>query len=170
MDDIEVFRGNHTNMNWQEVCDDQHLQDLPYKVELNRFGQVVMSPASNEHGYFQTEIAGELRNMKSSGRVITECSVETSEGTKVADVSWGSAEFIDSHGMATPFPQAPEICVEIVSPSNTKEELELKSGLYFEAGAKEVWFCSSLGTIEFRKGLQTIESSELFPEFPQRVG
>ena len=39
-------------MNWQEVCDDPHLQDLPYKVELNRFGQILMSPASNEHGYF----------------------------------------------------------------------------------------------------------------------
>ena len=29
-------------MNWQEVCDDPILQNLPYKLELNRYGEVVM--------------------------------------------------------------------------------------------------------------------------------
>lgn len=34
-------------MKWQEVCEDKALQDLPYKIELNRWGQIVMSPAKN---------------------------------------------------------------------------------------------------------------------------
>ena len=31
-------------MQWQDICDDKLLQDLPYKVELNQWGQIVMSP------------------------------------------------------------------------------------------------------------------------------
>ena len=32
-------------MKWQEVLEDKSLQDLTYKIELNRWGQIVMSPA-----------------------------------------------------------------------------------------------------------------------------
>ncbi len=35
-------------MNWQEVCREPTLQNLPFKIELNRYGQVVMSPAEME--------------------------------------------------------------------------------------------------------------------------
>jgi hypothetical protein len=31
--------------------------------------------------------------------------------------------------------RAPEICVEIISPSNTESEIQEKQALYFEAGA-----------------------------------
>jgi Uma2 family endonuclease len=34
---------------------------------------------------------------------------------------------------------APAIAVEVISPSNTVEEVELKIKLYFEHGAREVW-------------------------------
>ena len=156
-------------MNWQEVCNNPQLQDLPYKVELNRFGQIVMSPASNEHGYFQTRIGALLLDVINSGKPITECSISTTEGVKVADVAWGSDEFFNQHGLATPLPAAPEICVEIVSPSNSKDELDLKTGLYIEAGAKEVWLCHPQGQMEFRIGGAIAEKSDLAPEFPQRI-
>lgn len=42
-------------------------------------------------------------------------------------------------GAVTPFPRAPELCVEIVSPSNSREEMQIKTALYLEAGAQEVW-------------------------------
>ncbi len=32
------------SLNWQDVCDNDHLQNLPFKVELNEYGQVIMSP------------------------------------------------------------------------------------------------------------------------------
>lgn len=32
---------------WREVLDDRSLHDLPYKIETNRQGQVVMGPAKN---------------------------------------------------------------------------------------------------------------------------
>ena len=34
-------------MTWQDVLDHPSLQDLPFKIELNAWGQIVMSPPSN---------------------------------------------------------------------------------------------------------------------------
>jgi Uma2 family endonuclease len=34
---------------------------------------------------------------------------------------------------------APEICVEVMSDTNTEAEMEKRQALYFEAGAEEVW-------------------------------
>jgi hypothetical protein len=35
-------------MEWIEVLADPVLRDLPYKIELNEYGKIVMSPASNQ--------------------------------------------------------------------------------------------------------------------------
>ena len=48
-----------------------------------------MSPASNKHGINQAKIVALLSLLMETGTVIAECSVETSEGTKVADVALG---------------------------------------------------------------------------------
>jgi Uma2 family endonuclease len=37
------------------------------------------------------------------------------------------------------FQSAPAIAIEIISPSNTVEQMDVKTRLYFEYGAKEVW-------------------------------
>ncbi len=31
-------------MNWQEVCEHPELKDLSFKIELNRQGQLIMTP------------------------------------------------------------------------------------------------------------------------------
>ena len=36
-------------MQWQEVVNDPSLQDLPYNIEMNEYGKIIMSPASNKH-------------------------------------------------------------------------------------------------------------------------
>jgi Uma2 family endonuclease len=156
-------------MNWQEVCADPTLQDLPYKIELNRLGQIVMSPASNEHGRLQTRIAARLLNLMDGGEVISECSIDTEDGTKVADVAWGSTEFFAHHGLVTPLPAAPQICVEIISPSNSNEEIQGKISLYLDAGASEVWLCDSSGKITFSSGEDSLDRSELAPQFPDQI-
>ncbi|MBK8454752.1 MAG: Uma2 family endonuclease [Thiofilum sp.] len=46
---------------------------------------------------------------------------------------------MDTFGYATPYPKAPELCVEIVSPSNSKQEITEKVELYLAKGAQEVW-------------------------------
>jgi Uma2 family endonuclease len=156
-------------MNWQQVCEDPSLQDLPYKIELNEYGQIVMSPASNKHGRFQGRLTRLLGQHISDGEVITECSVDTDKGVKVADVAWLSSAFLKVHGDQTPYPVAPEICVEITSPSNSTAELEEKRALYFARGAKEVWICDSFGNLDFYAPHGPIEGSALVSGFPDRI-
>ena len=157
-------------MNWQDVLNDKSLQDLPYKIELNARGVIEMSPATNWHAHWQYEIAGLLRElMQGKGRGFTEGSVDTPDGVKVPDVAWASRAFIERYGLGTPFPRAPEICVEIISPSNTNEEIKAKANLYFEQGATEVWLCNLEGAMGFLNANETLERSGLVPEFPTQL-
>ena len=47
--------------------------------------------------------------------------------------------FISENRYQTPYLKAPEICVEIVSPSNTDKEMQDKIQLYLAKGVQEVW-------------------------------
>jgi len=134
---------------WSEVVADRTLQDLPYKIELNAWGKIEMSPASNRHGLLQARLASELSRQLAGGEVITECSVLTQIGVRVPDVAWASSKFLELHGEVTPFPTAPELCVEIVSPSNSEDEVEAKTAAYLAAGAKEVWTVSEDGGVRY---------------------
>ncbi len=134
-------------LRWAEVINDPTLRDLPYKIELNNFGKIEMSPANNRHARLQGEIAHELRRQLTEGGVLTECPIATELGVSVPDVAWASNEFFNQHGETTPFTQAPEICVEIRSPSNSKEEISLKTRAYLAAGAREVWIVSEDGDL-----------------------
>jgi hypothetical protein len=113
-------------MNWASICEEPLLANLPFKIQTDKWGNIVMSPASNRHGIYQAKIVALLSRLMTTGTVITECSVETSEGIKVADVAWASAQFIQTNQDMTPFIEAPEICVEIISPSNTVAEMDEK--------------------------------------------
>ena len=132
-------------LRWAEVCNDPTLRDLPYKIELNAFGKIEMSPANNRHARLQARIARELANQLPDGDSLTECPIATDIGVRVPDVAWASNEFLKRHGDTTPFPEAPEICVEIGSASNSEEELTLKTKAYLAAGAREVWLVAEDG-------------------------
>jgi len=141
---------------WAEILRDPSLRDLPYKIELNARGKIEMSPASNRHALLQAHLAAELARQLPGGRPLTECSVLTEIGVRVPDVAWASADFLAAHVDSTPFPIAPELCVEITSPSNSEEEIEEKIRAYLAAGASEVWVVSEDGIIEYhgRSGRQ----------------
>ncbi|QTA80885.1 Putative restriction endonuclease, DUF820 [Desulfonema limicola] len=153
-------------MNWQEVCNNPFLKDLPFKIELNEWDKIVMSPASNKHGFFQMKIGILLSRYIQSGEIISECSVETDKGVKVADAAWISDDFLKNHGYETPYKKAPEICIEILSPSNLNKEMNHKMKLYFDKGAKEVWFCNDDGEIWFNDPDGLIACSRIAPSFP----
>lgn len=151
-------------MEWTEVINNPLLKDLPFKIELNKFGQLLMSPASNQHGRIQMRIGNNLTNSRPDGEVIAECSVQTSEGVRVADVAWASNEFIKTFSYKTPYPKAPEICVEIVSPSNSKAEIAQKVELYLAKGALEVWVVYDNGGINTFTHTGEINKSTISPE------
>ncbi len=127
-----------STLKWADVLANPLLQNLPFKIELNRWGRIEMSPASNQHGVVQSDYVAELRKRR-GGKVITECSIQTTDGVRVADVAWISNARLKALGLVTPLPSAPEICVEIMSPSNTWAEMHMKASYYLEAGAEQVW-------------------------------
>ncbi len=156
-------------MNWQDVCDNPDLKDLQYRIELNGLGQIVMSPASNEHSFRQSRLIRALLRFFDHGEVLPECSIDTSDGTKVADVVWFSDDFYKEHGLATPFPAAPELCIEVLSPSNTETEMDRKRALYFERGAREVWICAEDSSLTFFSEAGEMATSLLAPDFPDSI-
>ncbi|MGI8788425.1 MAG: Uma2 family endonuclease [Pyrinomonadaceae bacterium] len=150
---------------WQELINNPYFQELPYKVELNKFGQILMSPASNRHGVLQFKVGNKIEKIKKSGVIITECSILTSEGVKVADVAWLSDEFYAEFGEKTPYPKAPEICVEVVSPANSKAEMTEKIRLYLEKGALEVWIVDEYAKVNFYTHTGKMKISKLAANF-----
>jgi Uma2 family endonuclease len=156
-------------MNWQEICAHPALQNLPFKLESDRWGHIVMTPASNRHSWWQSEIQDLMRKLGQDGYAVTECSVATTEGVKVADVAWASLDFLRRHGTANPYPEAPEIVVEVLSDSNTLAEMEEKKALYFERGSREFWLCRQDGELELFDRQGPIEHSALIPGFPRAV-
>ena len=135
---------------WREVVNSPYLRDLPFKLELNEDGKVefAMSPATNRHSLFQGRLQAFLLRYLPHGVQMPECSILTSKGVKVADVVWASDAFFARYRDATPYPKAPELCIEVASPSNTANELAKKTRLYLEAGAVEVWIVREDGTVE----------------------
>ncbi len=157
-------------MTWQEVLEHKSLENLPFKIELNARGVIEMSPATNRHGLLQAEIVWWFGVVfQRSGITITETSIQTTDGVKVADVAWLSRAFLEVHGDATPLLVAPEICVEIISPGNTKQEILNKVALYLQAGAKEVWTCTLDGTMAFYDVAGAREVSALAAQFPKLI-
>jgi Uma2 family endonuclease len=157
-------------MEWREVVEHPSLKDLPFKIETNEWGEIVMTPATATHGLYQGRIINWFNRLGEGDKVFPQCPIETSEGTKVADVAWGSAPFFKKHGFrVTSFTEAPEIVVEVKSPSNSLSRMQGKKELYFQAGAKEVWFCDEDGVMHFFNPRGELKRSELFGEFPERI-
>lgn len=156
-------------MNWQQICDNPAFNDLPFKFETNEWGKIEMCPATNEHGLYQTLLIEWLLRLATNGRPISECGIQTRKGVKVADVAWGSYDFFKRNKRANPYLEAPEVVIEILSPSNTRAEMEIKQQLYFEQGAKEFWLCDKNGNILFLNPQQQLNSSQIILDFPNRI-
>jgi Uma2 family endonuclease len=153
-------------MQWQEVCEHPNLRNLPFKIELNEYGQVLMSPVKVYHSAFQGKIT---RLLPEDGIVLPECAIKTSKGTKVADIAWCSEQRFKLVERETECSIAPELCIEIVSSSNTNAEMAEKRQLYLAAGALEVWICDEQGNMRFFDAQGELKQSNFAPGFPSKV-
>jgi len=156
---------------WSRALRDPSLRDLPYKVETNEHGQLVVTPQWPAHGLTQHRIGvllGEL--VEAPGSVAVEFAIQTPKGVKLPDVVWMSEErrsLIEKDTEASPV--APEICVEVLSKSNTRAEIEAKKQLYFECGALEVWTGDVDGRMHFFGPEGAVSASAIAPDFPPEV-
>jgi Uma2 family endonuclease len=160
---------NRHQARWAELADEPALRDLPYTVETNERGQLILSPHSNRHSKRQKVVSRHLDSLLPSGESYPEFALATPEGVKVPDVVWMSEEReADMAETGDPSTLAPEICVEILSEANTLEEMAEKRALYREIGAEEVWLVMEDGTIRFYAGEEQ-QTSTLAPDMPATI-
>jgi Uma2 family endonuclease len=131
---------------WTELGSDPSSPDY---YELNEFGETIMSPPpSNRHQEIGQLIAESLvAQLGPKARV--EMSVYTDRGIRVPDVVWMNPERWNQSGFQTPLPFVPYICVEVMSPGNTREEIQMKASAYLRGGAREVIVIGLEGEIQF---------------------
>ena len=128
-----------------------------------------MNAVQVNHALYAWEIMRLLERFLPEGKCPPEFPVMTSDNVKSPDVAWISVKRLkDVQGMPAST-IAPEICVEIKSPSNTWKKLHEKAQLYFENEAKEVWFCNEEGKMMFDSAKKQLENSELIPDFPNLI-
>jgi Uma2 family endonuclease len=156
---------------WDEILADPELARLPHRIETDRLGRIIMSPPpAFTHADRQGRVVTLLNELLSDGRALPECPLSTADGVKAIDVAWlaGSRpELVHRPAVLT---NAPEICVEILSPANSVSEIDEKRALYFDAGAREVWICNLDGSFSFFLAPHhLIPSSALCPAFPARI-
>ncbi len=157
---------------WAEVLADRELAKIEGRIETDRHGHVIMSPpAAFTHGSFQYKIGRLLESLLPNGRVVTECPISTRDGVRAADVAWISKKRLATIGENICLTRAPEICVEVLSPDNTRAEMKEKKALYFAADASEVWFCDRQGRMKFFLDAECAgESASRFcAEFPSQI-
>lgn len=154
-------------VNWQEICADPSLRDVPYKIELNDWGQIVMRPMANLRGFLCGMLVDEVnRKSRQDGVAICSCPIATGRGgVLVADLAWASDEFLGRHrDEEVVYSLAPELCVDIMSPPGVASEWVAKRGALLARGAQEVWMCDEQGILSFYDGSGQIPRSKLFPE------
>ena len=156
-------------MNWQEVCEHPSLKDLPFKVETNEYGQIVMIPVNNLRGILRSEISYKLKLSFSTGHVLSSAAIRTSKGTKVADVAWISFERWEQVKHEADAALSPEICVDVILAHYSERDVMQRKVLYFEAGAEEVWLCSENGEMRFFNAEHELIHSECVPDFPLKI-
>lgn len=116
------------------------------KQELVRGEVITMPPPGFAHGNVQLAIGSILRaysKQSRSGRVVVVSGVVTEEGPDTVrgpDVSYWSYARLPADQNPTGYLEvAPDLCVEVLSPGNTKPKMTRKIREYFAAGVRMVW-------------------------------
>ena len=98
-----------------------------------------------------------------------ECPIDVESGTVVADVAWASAAKVKRNFDLPSWAESPEIVAEVLSPSNTVDEIRNKRNAVFARGASEFWVCDRKGNLEFFGPRARLARSRLCPQFPSRI-
>ena len=156
------------------------------RYELIRGEVIELPPANDQHGEISVNI-GTAFNIYSRRRGVGRTRVETGyqleqnpDTVRGPDVSLVLLPRGTSVALTGRFvPGAPDIAVEVVSPSNTTTEMERKVGEYLAAGAQRVWVVypstagalssvviyRSDGAVQTFTGEEVITDEELLPGF-----
>jgi Uma2 family endonuclease len=124
----------------------ERLPDRPGKSELLKGELIELPPAERRHNiiahWIFVALLDALRQDQAAGDLSDLESVYHEMGYRLAPRTWLQPDVSITHRTQTPgqyYEGAPALAVEIISPSNTAEEMQSKVALYFEHGAREVW-------------------------------
>jgi Uma2 family endonuclease len=134
--------------------------DAPW--ETNGQGQIILNPPIGlAHAERADRAAVAFRPLLPDWRIWPRVGIHTADGVKAPDLAVAAPDFAEATDSRGFLVRAPEICVEIMSPSNTWEEMRHKTLLYLAAGAKEVWVCDESGALHFFDGAGERSASAL---------
>lgn len=125
------------------------MPDDGWRYELVQGHVVRMPPPRERHGYLEAEIGGTLRayvKPRGLGRVYVgetgfdlTLPAEPVQTVLGADVAFLRAERVPPTGHDDYLPGAPDLAVEIASPSQFRPEMGAKAWLWLQRGARLVW-------------------------------
>ena len=128
------------------------------------------NPLKLKQAFAQSKLQTLLMAYLKSGMVLQRVAIQTTEGAEITDVAWVSeqrAKIILIDEIAS---IAPEICIEIISVSNTETEIDHRKQLYFVAGAEEVWvYQHKEGNMLFYNRQKQLKQSVRVPDFPLTI-
>jgi Uma2 family endonuclease len=143
---------------WQSLAADPESPDY---FELDQFGELILSPKpTTGHQRVASAIARALTSQL-GGEGVTDVSVLTDRGVRAPDVVWMPADRWAACKGQSPLEVVPDVCVEVLSPSNTRQEIEMKVGAYLRGGAHEVFVVGLKGEIEIFGPRGKLEASTL---------
>jgi Uma2 family endonuclease len=151
---------------WQQLATDPLVAAIPYKVELNEKGAIEVSPPTTRHAFLQALVSRELARQRPDGATFTQCPVDTDIGVRVPDVVWASPEFMQRHGTESEFRAGPDLCVEVLSPTNTRAEIDEKVAAYLANGSREVWVVGGDGMPQIYTSSGRVQTSTLGFDLP----
>src|ERR687884_1815641 len=73
---------------YRAMCDDVRFRNIPGKVELDRWGRVLMTPASTYHSRIQGRLCQKLVVL--GGETLVEPGIATAIGLFVPHLAWAS--------------------------------------------------------------------------------
>ncbi|MGH7551076.1 MAG: Uma2 family endonuclease [Gemmatimonadota bacterium] len=117
------------------------------RTELVRGRVVREPPAAGDHGHLCADVAYHLKGYteEHGGGIVFGAETgfvlfEDPPTVRAPDAAFVAAERVPPRELRTGFWRlAPDLAVEIVSPSNTRAEMEAKVSDYLEAGTRLVW-------------------------------
>ncbi len=155
---------------WHRVLTDPQLRDLPFKIETEEPDRIILSPHKARRSLQQGRLVRLLAQYMPEGELAVEFAVETPRGVKVPDVVWISATRAANMPLDDEASRVmPELVIEVLSRSNSKQQMAEKVQLYSDSGAQEVWLCDADSRLTFYDASGERDASSLAPSFPRAV-
>ncbi len=157
------------------------------RVELRKGEIVRMSPAGHEHGVVALAIGSALREFVRRHKLGKAYGAETGftlsrdpDNVRAPDAAFVSAERAARQTRREGFfDGAPDLAVEVISPTDTVEEIEQKVLEYLDAGTKLVWVANpraqtitayrALDQVRVLTRQDTLDGADVLPGFAVAV-